>query len=820
MSASAPVTPAKKIRSSPTTTPRKQLQEDKILVTVRVRPLTPRELASYDLIAWDSPDDNTLVSRNLNRHNALGTYTFDKVFDQSCSNKKVYEQGAKDVAFSAINGINATIFAYGQTNSGKTYTMRGIADNVIHDIYAHIHNAVESKFVLKFSALEIYNENVIDLLNRDCAPLRLLDDPEKGTIVDKLTEEVVNDAQHLRRLISACEAQRQVGETSLNDRSSRSHQIIKLSIESLLQDASGRVRSLLASLSLVDLAGSERAAQTNADGARLKEGSHINRSLLTLTTVIRKLSGGKKSGHIPYRDSKLTRILQSSLGGNARTAIICTMSPALSHVDQSRNTLSFATSAKEVTNNAQVNMVVAEKQLVKDLQKEVTRLKAELLSPEPSSSKCLRSLLREKEHIIQQMEREMNELKRERDLAQSQLEVARKLQKETKEPIQCVPSRQVAKCLSFSSENVSELSERKAHRRRRPLRQSTASIDPSTLVHEIRKLEMRQRQLGQEANHALELLHKEVSSHRVGNKDAAETIAKLLSDIKDMHANISLIPDDIEVKEKGNLKEEIGRLISEENTIASLEEKLENVQKSLDKLVLYNGEEDPDSRTPLKKKKTLPFKMSNNGSMPNFIRSPCSPAPSNLHGVENRNPESRGLLSPVNISQNKRTDEVTKITPISASKHPNSVDVRKIQMMFKTAAEDNIRSIKSYVTELKERVAKLQYQKQLLVCQVLELEEANDGGSDDTDLGGQTPIPRHLVFEDQRKQIIMLWHLCHVSIIHRTQFFMLFRGEPADDIYVEVELRRLTWLEQHLSEFGNASPALLGDEPAGPVASR
>ncbi|GKA03259.1 kinesin-like protein NACK2 [Tanacetum coccineum] len=821
MSWSAPVTPAKKIRSSPTTTPRKQRiqqEEDKILVTVRVRPLTPRELASYDLIAWDSPDENTLIK---------------------------------------------CLITLAQVRRSMNKGLKMLPSLLSMELMA-----VESKFVLKFSALEIYNEIVVDLLNRDLGPLRLLDDSEKGTVVEKLTEEVVNDAQHLRRLISTCEAQRQVGETSLNDRSSRSHQIIKLTIESSLHDASGCVRSLLASLSLVDLAGSERAAQTNADGARLKEGSHINRSLLTLTTVIRKLSGGKKSGHIPYRDSKLTRILQSSLGGNARTAIICTMSPALSHVDQSRNTLSFATSAKEVTNNAQVNMVVAEKRLVKDLQKEVTRLKAELLSPEPSSSKCLRSLLLEKENIIQQMQREMNELKRERDLAQSQLEVARKLQKETKvgfqdapsiclfplrvakwasqvgpklgypfnplnlsleggtymslvyqEPIQCVPSRQVAKCLSFSSENVSELSERKARRRRGPLRQSTASLDPSTLVHEIRKLEMRQRQLGQEANHALELLHKEVSSHRVGNKDAAETIAKLLSDIKDMHANISLVPDDIEVKKKGNLKEEIGRLINEENTIASLEEKLENVQKSLDKLVLYNGEEDPDSRTPLKKKKILPFRMSNNGSMPNFIRSPCSPSSANIHGVENRNPECHGLLSPVNISQNKKPDEEKKSTPMSASKHPSSVNVRKIQMMFKTAAEDNIRSIKSYVTELKERVAKLQYQKQLLVCQVLELEEANDGGSDDTDLGDQTPMPRHLVYEDQRKQIIMLWHLCHVSIIHRTQFFMLFKGEPADDIYVEVELRRLTWLEQHLSELGNASPALLGDEPAGSVAS-
>ncbi|KAM1813189.1 hypothetical protein ACFX11_027026 [Malus domestica] len=113
-------------------------------------------------------------------------------------------------------------------------------------------------------------------------------------------------------------------------------------IENSLRESSRSVKAFGESLNLVDLAGSERASQTNADGARLKEGSHINRSLLTLTTVIRKLSGGKRSGYIPYRDSKLTRLLQSSLGGNARTAIICTISPALSHVKQTRNTLSFA----------------------------------------------------------------------------------------------------------------------------------------------------------------------------------------------------------------------------------------------------------------------------------------------------------------------------------------------------------------------------------------------------------------------------------------------------------------------------------------------
>ncbi|KAJ0915542.1 putative plus-end-directed kinesin ATPase [Helianthus annuus] len=163
--------------------------------------------------------------------------------------------------------IVATIFAYSQTSSGKTYTLKGIADNCINDISAHITNATASRFVLKFSVIEIYNETVVDLLNCDSGALRLLDDPEKGTVVEKLTEEVVRNSQHLRSLIATCEDQRQVGETSLNDRSSRSHQIIRLTIESSFHDESGCVKSLLANLSLVDLAGSERASQTYAAGA-------------------------------------------------------------------------------------------------------------------------------------------------------------------------------------------------------------------------------------------------------------------------------------------------------------------------------------------------------------------------------------------------------------------------------------------------------------------------------------------------------------------------------------------------------------------------
>ncbi|XP_042031676.1 kinesin-like protein NACK2 isoform X1 [Salvia splendens] len=829
------VTPSSKIKRSPACTPGcPKVREENILVTVRMRPLSSKEIASYDLVAWDITDHTTIVSKNLYHERHGGSYTFDKVFYPTCPTRKVYEEGARDVALSALGGINATIFAYGQTSSGKTFTMRGVAEDAVEDIYKYIKITPEREFLLKFSALEIYNETVVDLLNRESGPLRLLDDPERGTVVDKLIEEVVKDDQHLRHLISICEAQRQIGETSLNDRSSRSHQIIRLTIESSLREDSGCVKSFLASLNLVDLAGSERATQANTDGTRLKEGSHINRSLLTLTTVIRKLSSGKRSGHIPYRDSKLTRILQTSLGGNARTAIICTISPALSHVEQSRNTLSFATSAKEVTNSAQVNMVVEKKQLVKHLKEEVARLEAELRSPEPPASSTVRSLLREKDMKIKQMEREISELKRQRDLAQSQLELEKSSHKEQKASGHHGASCHAVKRLSFSTENdlLSQNGDSKLKERRVKNIGGKSVNSTVMLVTEIRKLETRQRQLGEEATRTLELLHKEVASQRIGNHDTAETIAKTLSEIKAMHA-ASFTPDMVCVKDKATLREEIARLHSQEGDISVLEKKLENVQRSIEKLVmnLPTCEETPESKS--KKKKGLPFSLSNAANMQNLIRSPCSTTGSSHkvmeHDIENRTPERNGVFSGADSTpRQKRISNADENygsalrENMSAKKQSSSINVKKMQRMFKQATEDNIQSIKSYIIELKERVAKLQYQKQLLVCQVLELEEANEALTEDeaerVDIS--SPMPWNtVIFEEKRKDLIMLWHVCHVSIVHRTQFYLLFKGDPCDQIYMEVELRRLTWLEQHLDDLGNASPALLGDDPASSVSS-
>jgi centromeric protein E len=214
----------------------------------------------------------------------------------------------------------ATIFAYGQTSSGKTYTMRGVTESAISDIYEYIQKNQDRNFVLKVSALEIYNEVVKDLLTSDTNPLRLLDDKDRGTIVEKLKEEVVQNSGHLQEIIKICEAHRQVGETHLNDMSSRSHQIIRLTVESQPQGLVSETpaTSLVASLNFVDLAGSERASQTHADGARLKEGAHINRSLLTLSTCIRKLRKQDKGCTHPIQRFKTNSNLAALTWGKCK----------------------------------------------------------------------------------------------------------------------------------------------------------------------------------------------------------------------------------------------------------------------------------------------------------------------------------------------------------------------------------------------------------------------------------------------------------------------------------------------------------------------
>ncbi|XP_063520015.1 centromere-associated protein E isoform X6 [Pongo pygmaeus] len=357
-------------------------EEGAVAVYVRVRPLNSREesLGETAQVYWKT-DNNVIYQVDGSK-----SFNFDRVFHGNETTKNVYEEIAAPIIDSAIQGYNGTIFAYGQTASGKTYTMMGSEDHLgvipraIHDIFQKIKKFPDREFLLRVSYMEIYNETITDLLcgTQKMKPLIIREDVNRNVYVADLTEEVVYTSEMALKWITKGEKSRHYGETKMNQRSSRSHTIFRMILESREKgepsNCEGSVK--VSHLNLVDLAGSERAAQTGAAGVRLKEGCNINRSLFILGQVIKKLSDGQVGGFINYRDSKLTRILQNSLGGNAKTRIICTITPV--SFDETLTTLQFASTAKYMKNTPYVNEVSTDEALLKRYRKEIMDLKKQL----------------------------------------------------------------------------------------------------------------------------------------------------------------------------------------------------------------------------------------------------------------------------------------------------------------------------------------------------------------------------------------------------------------------------------------------------------
>ncbi|EPS74248.1 hypothetical protein M569_00506, partial [Genlisea aurea] len=349
---------------------------DSISVTIRFRPMSEREYHRGDEIAWYADGDKIV----RNEYNPVTAYGFDRVFGPDTSTDEVYEVAARPVVKAAMDGINGTVFAYGVTSSGKTHTMHGdqnspgIIPLAIKDVFSIIQDTPGREFLLRVSYLEIYNEVLNDLLDPTGQNLRVREDSQ-GTYVEGIKEEVVLSPGHALSFIAAGEEHRHVGSNNFNLFSSRSHTIFTLMIESSAHgDDYDEVT--FSQLNLIDLAGSE-SSKTETTGLRRKEGSYINKSLLTLGTVIGKLSEGKAS-HIPYRDSKLTRLLQSSLSGHGHVSLICTVTPASSNMEETHNTLKFASRAKRVEIYALRNRIIDEKSLIKKYQREISILRAEL----------------------------------------------------------------------------------------------------------------------------------------------------------------------------------------------------------------------------------------------------------------------------------------------------------------------------------------------------------------------------------------------------------------------------------------------------------
>ncbi|KAM7326014.1 hypothetical protein ACRRTK_014492 [Alexandromys fortis] len=335
-----------------------------VRVALRCRPLVSKEISEgCQMCLSFVPGEPQVVVGNDK------SFTYDFVFDPSTEQEEVFNTAVAPLIKGIFKGYNATVLAYGQTGSGKTYSMGGVytaeqeheptigvIPRVIQLLFKEINKKGDFEFTLKVSYLEIYNEEILDLLcpSREKTQINIREDPKEGIKLVGLTEKTVLVASDTVDCLEQGHNSRTVASTAMNSQSSRSHAIFTISIEQRKKnDKNSGFRS---KLHLVDLAGSERQKKTKAEGDRLREGININRGLLCLGNVISALGDDKKGSFVPYRDSKLTRLLQDSLGGNSHTLMIACVSPADSNLEETLNTLRYADRARKIKNKPIVNI--------------------------------------------------------------------------------------------------------------------------------------------------------------------------------------------------------------------------------------------------------------------------------------------------------------------------------------------------------------------------------------------------------------------------------------------------------------------------------
>ncbi|XP_078414399.1 kinesin-like protein KIF17 [Cetorhinus maximus] len=357
-----------------------------VRVVVRCRPSNSREkdLNCKVVVSMDAARGQCFIQKPGVLGEPPKQFTFDGVYYIESTTEQLYNEIAYPLVEGVTEGYNGTIFAYGQTGSGKSFTMQGISHptsqrGVIPRAFEHIFESIQctenTKFLVRASYLEIYNEEIRDLLGKDTKQkLELKEHPEKGIYVKELSMHTVHSVSECEKIMDIGWGNRAVGYTLMNKDSSRSHSIFTIHLEMCSIDVKGKDRIRVGKLNLVDLAGSERQAKTGATGDRLKEATKINLSLSALGNVISALVDGR-SKHIPYRDSKLTRMLQDSLGGNTKTLMVACLSPADNNYDESLSTLRYANRAKNIKNKPRINEDPKDA-LLREYQEEIKQLKA------------------------------------------------------------------------------------------------------------------------------------------------------------------------------------------------------------------------------------------------------------------------------------------------------------------------------------------------------------------------------------------------------------------------------------------------------------
>ncbi|XP_042359256.1 kinesin-like protein KIF3C isoform X1 [Plectropomus leopardus] len=371
----------------------KNKSSESVKVVVRCRPLNQKEESNGPaggIVQMDLRLGQVILRNpRAPASEPQKTFTFDAVYDANSKQRDLYDESVRPLIDSVLAGFNGTIFAYGQTGTGKTYTMqgawldpekRGVIPNAFDHIFTHISRSQSDKqYLVRASYLEIYLEEVRDLLDPNhgsARALELRESPESGVYVRDLTSCVCKSIKEIEEVMNVGNQARAVGATDMNEHSSRSHALFLITVECSQPGPDGRKHIRVGRLNLVDLAGSERQAKTGVQGERLKEAAKINLSLSALGNVISALADGR-SGHVPYRDSKLTRLLQDSLGGNAKTVMVATLGPAPQHYDETLTTLRYANRAKNIQNQPRVNEDPKDA-LLREFQMEIARLRAQL----------------------------------------------------------------------------------------------------------------------------------------------------------------------------------------------------------------------------------------------------------------------------------------------------------------------------------------------------------------------------------------------------------------------------------------------------------
>lgn len=372
-----------------------------VQVIVRCRPLSEDELRVHTPVVISCNEGRREVSavQNIANKQIDRNFLFDKVFGPASKQKELYDSAVSPIVYEVLEGYNCTIFAYGQTGTGKTYTMEGgarkkngefpsdagVIPRAVKQIF-EILEAQNAEYNMKVTFLELYNEEISDLLaqeetsklidDKSKKPIALMEDGKGGVFVRGLEEEIVCTANEIYKILDKGSAKRRTAETLLNKQSSRSHSIFSITIHIKECTPEGEEMIKCGKLNLVDLAGSENISRSGAREGRAREAGEINKSLLTLGRVINALV--EHSGHVPYRDSKLTRLLRDSLGGKTKTCIIATISPSIHSLEETLSTLDYAHRAKNIKNKPEINQKMMKSAMIKDLYSEIDRLKQEV----------------------------------------------------------------------------------------------------------------------------------------------------------------------------------------------------------------------------------------------------------------------------------------------------------------------------------------------------------------------------------------------------------------------------------------------------------